>query len=300
MKVKISQQQLQQTQVKHPHELKQIKLQNKDLHSSNNVHMANNVINGAHIGMKAMHGSRNVLITGNQFARNDLWAIGLMPGAAAHPAADGKPENADGGSVIANNIISDFGHGEAHWMWGKEGYFDPAFHIPLIIRDPRPAADAGRGRVVEQFSESVDIMPTILEWLGLEVPAQCDGRSLLPFLAGDDPAGWRQEAHWEYDFRDVVDQSVERALGLDSDQCTLNVIRTRRLKYVHFTALPPLLFDLERDPDELVDRAGDPDYRDARLDLGARLLSWRMEHADRVLTGMHLTRDGVFERRPSR
>ncbi len=90
-----------------------------DLHCDR-VIVANNIVNHAHIGMKAMHGSRNVLITGNQFARNDLWAIGLMPGAAAHPAADGKPENSDGGSVIANNIISDFGHGDAHWMWGPE------------------------------------------------------------------------------------------------------------------------------------------------------------------------------------
>lgn len=90
-----------------------------DLHCDH-VIVANNIVNHAHIGMKAMHGSRNVLITGNQFSRNDLWAIGLMPGAAAHPAQNGKPANADGGSVIANNIISDFGHGDAHWMWGPE------------------------------------------------------------------------------------------------------------------------------------------------------------------------------------
>ena len=38
-----------------------------------------------------MHGSRNVIITGNQFTKNDLWAIGLMPGAASHPAGDGQP-----------------------------------------------------------------------------------------------------------------------------------------------------------------------------------------------------------------
>jgi hypothetical protein len=64
--------------------------------------------------MKAMHGSRNVLIIGNQFSKNSLWAIGMMPGAAANVA------NTDGGSIIANNIISDFGHGDAHWIWGDE------------------------------------------------------------------------------------------------------------------------------------------------------------------------------------
>src|SRR5690606_15581494 len=152
-----------------------------------------------------------------------------------------------------------------HWLWGKDGFFDGAFHIPLIIRDPRPEADAGRGRTVESFTEAVDVMPTILEWLGLEPPRQCDGESLLPFLRGETPAGWRTEAHWEYDFRDVVGQVPEQALGLTSDQCTLNVLRGERYKYVHFTALPPLLFDLQRDPHETVNLAEDPAYAGVAL-----------------------------------
>ena len=76
--------------------------------------VSNNIITNSFMGMKAMHGSRNVLIIGNQFSRNSLWAIGLMPGAGANPT------NTDGGSIIANNIISDFGHGDAHWIWGDE------------------------------------------------------------------------------------------------------------------------------------------------------------------------------------
>lgn len=84
-----------------------------DLHADH-VIVSNNIIANSFMGMKAMHGSRNVMITGNQFIKNCLWAIGLMPGAAAHA------DNADGGSIIANNIISDFGHGDAHWIWGDE------------------------------------------------------------------------------------------------------------------------------------------------------------------------------------
>lgn len=84
-----------------------------DLHADH-VIVSNNVIVNSFMGMKAMHGSRNVIITGNQFIKNSLWAIGLMPGAAANA------ENFDGGSIIANNIISDFGHGDAHWIWGDE------------------------------------------------------------------------------------------------------------------------------------------------------------------------------------
>ncbi|MBI5397442.1 MAG: right-handed parallel beta-helix repeat-containing protein [Verrucomicrobia bacterium] len=95
-----------------------------DLHSDH-VIVSQNIVNNSHIGMKAMHGSRHVLIIGNQFSKNDLWSIGLMPGAASHaaaPARDGKPAvvaNVDGGSIIANNIISDFGYGHSHWIWAE-------------------------------------------------------------------------------------------------------------------------------------------------------------------------------------
>ncbi len=91
--------------------------------------------------------------------------------------------------------------GGDHYCWGKEVYFDQSFHIPLIIRDPRRAADRNRGRQVDRFTESVDILPTILEWLGQPIPAQCDGRSLMPFLEGATPPDWRTDVHYELDFR---------------------------------------------------------------------------------------------------
>src|SRR6202011_1187769 len=97
-------------------------------------------------------------------------------------------------------------------------------NIPLIIRDPRAPA-AMRGRSVDAFSEAIDVMPTILEWLDQAPPRQLDGRSLLPFLHGAMPADWRTEAHWEYDFRDLRDLGPERALGRPSDECCLAVIR---------------------------------------------------------------------------
>ena len=96
-----------------------------DLHCDQ-VIVSGNIVENAFMGMKAMHGSRNVLIEGNQFSRNVLWSIGLMPGAASHGgkiAADGTstPPNVDGWSIIANNIISDFGYGDAFWIWKDNG-----------------------------------------------------------------------------------------------------------------------------------------------------------------------------------
>jgi arylsulfatase A-like enzyme len=165
----------------------------------------------------------------------------------------------------------------------------------LIIRDPRAPA-ASRGRSVDAFSEAVDVMPTILDWLGLALPPQLDGVSLLPFLHGASPVGWRQEVHWEYDFRDLRDLRPERALGLRSDQCALTVIRDSRGKYVHFAALPPLFFDLERDPDELYDRAGDPGEQPRILPYAQRLISWRMLHEERTLSHLLLGPGGLLSR----
>ncbi len=198
-------------------------------------------------------------------------------------------------------VIFTCDHGEMlgdHWMWGKAGYFDESFHIPLIIRDPRRCADSSRGRVVGQFTEAVDVMPTILDWLDLEPPAQCDGQSVLPFLAGETPGGWRSEVHWEYDFRDPVGLQPETALNLTSDQCTLSVIRNERYKYIHFASLPPLLFDLHRDPGQLRNLAEEPAHQSEAHELARKLLSWRMEHGDRALTRFFITEGGVFEQRP--
>jgi arylsulfatase A-like enzyme len=62
---------------------------------------------------------------------------------------------------------------------------------------------------------------------------------------------------------------------------------------VHFQKLPPLLFDLRDDPDELRDRARDPECRDAMLDLARRMLDWRMRNAERELVNLSASPDGL-------
>jgi arylsulfatase A-like enzyme len=179
-----------------------------------------------------------------------------------------------------------------HFMLGKGGFFDGSYHVPLILRDPRRAGTAGT--VVDRFTEAVDILPTLLDLLGDPPRPHLDGRSLAPFLRNEPPAGWREAAHWEFDFRSVSTGEAERHFGIASSQCNLSVIRTRAFKYVHFGGgLPPLLFDLENDPGELNDVATDPAYLPVRLDLAERLLAWRAEHLDRSLTLAELTPNGV-------
>jgi arylsulfatase A-like enzyme len=196
-------------------------------------------------------------------------------------------------------IVFTCDHGEQlgdHHLLGKMGYFDGSYRIPLIVRDPSGAADATRGTVVERFTETIDTMPTILDWLDQPIPRQCDGRSVLPFCHGAPPADWRRHVHWEYDFRDVFYSKPESALGLPMDACSLAVIRDERYKYVHFDALPPLFFDLRDDPGELVNRATDRSLAGTMLDYAQAMLSWRLRHAERTLTHYAASPDGLLIR----
>ena len=200
-------------------------------------------------------------------------------------------------------IIFTSDHGEQmgdHWLLGKLGYFDESYHIPLIIRDPLAAS--GKGQIMDNYTENVDIMPTILDWVGAPIPIQCDGRSLLPVIRNRRaPEYWRNAAHWEYDFRDVVDgKTMEEKLGLTQHQCSLNVIRDDDFKYVHFTNLPPLFFDLKKDPNEFTDQSKNPEYSAEILKYSQKMLSWRMNHEEQTLTQIKLTDNGPFLRESDR
>lgn len=193
-------------------------------------------------------------------------------------------------------IIFTSDHGEQlgdHWLRGKGGYFDASYHVPMILRDPRSQADATRGFVVEDFSEHVDIFPTLLDYLGLERLRQCDGASLRSFVErGVAPARWRKAVHWEQDFRLPDSALAEETLGIERRQCVFNVIRDARYKYVHFSGLPSMLFDVK---DEFTDLSGEPACQSLMLEYAGRLLSWRQAHVEHELTDTYLTPQGVFE-----
>ncbi len=212
-------------------------------------------------------------------------------------------------SAQASNtvVVLTSDHGELlgdHWILHKLGWFDEAFHVPLVIRDPRPQFDGSRGGQVTAFTEHVDLLPTFAELLDLEVPLQCDGRALTPWLAGDAPADWRRETHFEFDFRDPDSALLEDAFGLTMEECSLAVLRDEHGKYVQFAGhptFPPIFFDLDVDPAQIVNRAAEPGYAPRVLDYAQRLLAWRMRHTERTLSGMKLTQHaGLVARRAPR
>ena len=189
-------------------------------------------------------------------------------------------------------IVVTSDHGEQlgdQGILGKGGFFEPSYYIPGIVRDPRhPEA---HGRIVQAFTENVDVLPTLCEAMGIEVPSQCGGMPLTPFLAGVDPPWWRDAAHWEYDWRweKILfgphlwpwDRRLERQ--------NLAVLRSESLSYVQFGNGDWRCFDL----------AADPTWRteidDPAIVMGSAqsMLAWRASHADRLFTDMLLIDGGV-------
>ncbi|HEY3842353.1 MAG TPA: sulfatase-like hydrolase/transferase [Acidimicrobiales bacterium] len=194
-------------------------------------------------------------------------------------------------------VTSDHGEmGGDHWLLEKLGYWDESYHVPLIVVDPRPTGDPGRGTVVEAVTESVDILPTICGYIGAEVPLQADGWSLDPFVRRDGPPPhWRRTAHFEWDFSSPSGQLAEQAFGIPMSHCSLAVSRGPQSKYVQFAAssdlFPPLLFDLTDDPEQVRNlcQSTRPDWRDLAWEGAQELLRWRMQTAERTLSGHFLS-----------
>ena len=181
-----------------------------------------------------------------------------------------------------------------HWSFGKSGFFDGSYHIPLVIRDPRHRD--GAGGVVERFTSAADILATLAERLGSPLRNAIDGSSLMPFLRGMEPEKWRDAAFWEFDFRDIAHGTAEAHFGLPSNACNLSVLRDADFKYVHFAGLTPLLFDLRADPQELRNVAAEPAYLPVRLAYAEKLLGLRARHLDQTLAMTELTESGPVRR----
>ena len=164
-----------------------------------------------------------------------------------------------------------------HYLTGKGQLYDGGMRIPYVVRDPRPAADVTRGQVLDTFVEAIDSAPTIMQWLGEPIPDRFQGKSVLPVLHGL-LSSHKQRINYEFDYR----QGAFAAGAQDPDEHLMWVLRDERHKLVHFADpnMPPLLFDLERDPQELNNVAGEGSYAETLLKMTQQLLQWRMRHED--------------------
>jgi arylsulfatase A-like enzyme len=169
-----------------------------------------------------------------------------------------------------------------HWLGEKDLFHEPSVKIPLIVCDPSPAADAARGSVCDALVEAIDLLPTFLDCLGADIREQShrlEGRSLVPWLRGKTPAGWRDIAFSEYDYS-VLPASGK--LGIAPRDARLFMAADTRWKYMHAVGFRPMLFDMQSDPEELRDLGADPAYAAERERLAAALSEWGLRMSQRT------------------
>jgi arylsulfatase A-like enzyme len=115
-----------------------------------------------------------------------------------------------------------------------------------------------------------DVMPTLVEALGLRLPRPVDGRSAWPLLRGAPaPPDWPDDAYVQYH---------GEAISLYS----IRALRTARHKYVYYPFDQDELYDLQEDPWELRNLVDEPAARPALEEMRRRLVR-RMAQADDVL-----------------
>ncbi len=226
-------------------------------------------------------------------------------------------------------------HGQ-QFIRGKLTSYEGGLRVPLIIHAPERM---GTGLVRDELTSHVDILPTVLDLLGLPPLAERSGSSLAPLGRGEEPA-WRQyvvgewtgrPARWfpqrsirNHRFKLIVNYlSGRENLGmkeylppgawessLDADDVA--ALPTDLQSALERAVLPPPeeIYDLQEDPFELNNLAGEAVLDSVRTELRQALTEWQTEHGDRIadptvldaLTRMHAENeqrhypDGTFSR----
>ena len=134
-------------------------------------------------------------------------------------------------------VIGD--HGEGNGEHGEDTHsmlaYNTTIRVPFLMRVPGRFA----GTVVDQPVGSVDIVPTLVELLGLELPDGVQGRSLLPMLENDDGAGGENHRY----YAEALSPRLSHGWG------ELRVLVAEPYKYIHGPR--PELYNVFMDPNEL-------------------------------------------------
>ena len=180
--------------------------------------------------------------------------------------------------AIADNTLVVYTSDQG-WFLGEHGWFDKrwmyeeSFRMPLLMRWPGVAAAGG---VSAELVQNLDFAPTFLEAAGAAIPADLQGKSMLPLLraggATDKP--FREAAYYRFEESNGP-HTVPRHEG----------VATARYKLIRFLDLksadgsPVLeLYDLEADPDERTSLAGRADHAALQAELLSKLEALRAQY----------------------
>lgn len=158
---------------------------------------------------------------------------------------------------------------------GEHGWFDKRFiyeeslRTPLLIRYPRaiPA-----GTTVGALVQNIDLASTLLDYAGLDIPADMQGRSLRRLAQSEPTPEWRKSIYYHY-YEYPGFHSVRAHYG----------VRTQRYKLAHFYGDIDAweFYDLAADPKELNNEIDNPAYSTQIAELRAELAQLRDQYGDR-------------------
>ena len=159
---------------------------------------------------------------------------------------------------------------------GEHGWFDKRFmyeeseRMPLIIRYPKAIK---AGSTSSAICMNVDFAPTFLDFAGVKIPKDMQGSSFKSILEkeGKTPKNWRKAAYYHY-YEYPAEHSVKRHYG----------IRTADFKLIHFynNIDEWELYDLKKDPHEMTNVYGRPEYAGKQKELLALLKEVQKEYKD--------------------
>jgi arylsulfatase A-like enzyme len=135
-----------------------------------------------------------------------------------------------------------------HTLGDKRSAYDESIRIPLLVRFPKGAAS---GKAIDEMALNIDLAPTLLDYAGVEVPREMQGRSLRPLLEGKPPREpWRKAFFYEYFW--------ERRFDIP----TTLAVRTPDAKLIRYPGHDDWteLYDLRSDPYETKNLARDPPH----------------------------------------
>jgi arylsulfatase len=178
--------------------------------------------------------------------------------------------------VIATSDHGDM-DGQHRLIYKGPFMYEHMVRIPLIIRPPakdRPMAPSQ----VDFPTVNVDLAPTLADFAGVTMSA-ADGVSLKPFLVGGGQLPQR-------DF--IIGQYYSKQAWVNP----IRMIRTEAHKLTRYRVYGEELYDLRRDPEEIVNRAADPAYGDIKAEMSTALKRWMEENDDPFDAQNPTTREG--------
>ena len=158
-------------------------------------------------------------------------------------------------------FTSDHGEmlGDHGLLWKGCRFYEALVHVPLILSWP---GHIQSGLVTDALVELTDLVPTLLEAIGLEVPARVQGMSLLPLLTGEAPPD-RHRDFVRSEYHDALDRPYASHA---------NMLFDGRYKLVVYHGCPVgELYDLEDDPHEFRNLWDDPKAQEIKFERMKRL-----------------------------